>query len=198
MANQELSRRLFITRSGAGFGAAGLLSCLPEIIAAQEHAHHAAQFATPPKFEFFTPGQAVEVEAIAAQIIPTDDTPGAREARVIYFIDRAMMTFAAADGVTLVEGLKQLPPRVRKRFKTSKKFSELRPEQQIALLKTIEKSPLFELIRTLTITGMFANPEYGGNYDQMGWKLIGFENKFYFEPPFGFYDGEDKGHFRER
>src|SRR5205085_9594799 len=161
-----------------------------EIIAAQEHAHLAAQSATPTKLEFFTPEQAVEVEAIAAQIIPTDDTPGAREARVVYFIDRAMKTFAAPDSATLIKGLKQLPTQVKKRFKTAQKFSELSAEQQIQLLKTIEKSPFFELVRTLTITGMFANAEYGGNYNQVGWKLIGFEDKFYFEPPFGFYDNE--------
>src|SRR5690349_2989959 len=134
MDNQEISRRLFLTQSGAGIGSAWLLSSMPEIIAAQEHAHQAAQSATPTKFEFFTPEQAVEVEAIAAQIIPTDDTPGAREARVVYFIDRAMKTFAAPDSATLVKGLRQLPAQVKRRFKTAQKFSELNAEQQIALL----------------------------------------------------------------
>jgi hypothetical protein len=28
----------------------------------------------------------------------------------------------------------------------------------------------------------------GGNRDEVGWKLIGFEDKFHFEPPFGYYD----------
>ncbi len=190
MAKQAISRRLFISKSSAGLGSAWLLSNMPEIIAAQEHAQHAAQSATPTTFEFFTPEQAAEVEAIAAQIIPTDDTPGAREARVVYFIDRAMKTFAAPDGAALIKGLKQLPAQVKKRFKTTQRFAELSAEQQIALLKTIEKSPFFELVRTLTITGMFANAEYSGNYNQLGWKLIGFEDRFFFEPPFGFYDRE--------
>jgi hypothetical protein len=35
----------------------------------------------------FTTEKGAEIEAIAAQIIPADDTPGAREARVIYFMD---------------------------------------------------------------------------------------------------------------
>jgi gluconate 2-dehydrogenase gamma chain len=159
-----------------------------EILAAQEHAHRAAQSATPVKFEFFTSEQATEVEAIAAQIIPADDTPGAREAHVIYFIDRALATFAVEERAVFAKGLKELPSRVKKRFKTKKSFSELSSDEQIQLLKTIEDGPFFELLRTMTIIGMFANPEYGGNYDQIGWKLIGFEDQFLFKPPFGFYD----------
>ena len=53
----------------------------------------AVQSGQPPTFAFFTPEQATAVEAIATQIIPTDDTPGAREARVVSFIDRALVTF---------------------------------------------------------------------------------------------------------
>ena len=46
------------------------------------------------KLEVLTAEQARQVEAIACQIIPTDDLPGAREAGVVYFIDRALKTFA--------------------------------------------------------------------------------------------------------
>ena len=34
--------------------------------------------------------------------------------------------------------------------------------------------------------------DYGGNYDKVGWKLIGFQDDFYFKPPFGYYDREYK------
>ena len=65
------------------------------MLAAATHARQAAAQSTGAyKFEFFTPEEAAEVEAIAARIIPTDETPGAREAGVIYFIDRALVTFA--------------------------------------------------------------------------------------------------------
>ena len=36
--------------------------------------------------------------------------------------------------------------------------------------------------------GFFSNPEYGGNHDLVGWKLIGFEDRFFYKPPFGYYD----------
>jgi gluconate 2-dehydrogenase gamma chain len=190
MDDQDISRRNFMIKSGASLGAAWLLSRLPEIEAAQEHAHHAALAQAPAKFEFFTPEQSVEVEAIAEQILPTDSTPGAREARVVYFIDRALATFAAVDRVLFVEGLKDLQKKTRKRFGKATKFSSLNSSQQTELLKGIEKGEFFELIRTMTILGMFSNPEYGGNYNQIGWKLLGFEDQFHFKSPFGFYDAE--------
>src|SRR5215216_7384346 len=127
MTKDEISRRLFLTRS---FGAL-LASQWPEILAAQEHAHRAAQSITPVKFEFFTPEQAVEVEAIAAQIIPTDDTPGAREAHLIYFIDRALSTFDKDQQPLYVKGMEQIQAKVKKSFLKKQKFSDLKPEQQI-------------------------------------------------------------------
>jgi gluconate 2-dehydrogenase gamma chain len=51
---------------------------------------------------FFTEHEWDTVEAAAARIIPTDDDPGAREARVIVFIDRYLSGidyyYASADG----------------------------------------------------------------------------------------------------
>ena len=179
-------------KSCAGLGSVWLATLLPDIVAAQEHAHRAAQSETPSGFEFFTTGDAVEVEAIAAQIIPTDDTPGAREARVIYFIDRALATFAAGEQKAFAEGLKDLQKKAKKQFHGAKRFSDLSAEQQIVLLKKIETSQFFELVRTMTILGMFANPEYGGNHDKIGWKLIGFEDQFFFKSPFGYYDRDYK------
>jgi len=190
MDDQDISRRLFVIKSCASLGSAWILSHLTEIAAAQEHAHHTALSQTPSTFEFFTLEQSVEVEAIAEQILPTDDTPGAREARVIYFIDRALATFAAGDRAVFVGGLDDLQKKARKRFGKTTKFSALGPAQQTELLKGIEKGEFFELVRTMTILGMFTNPEYGGNYNQIGWKLLGFEDQFHFKSPFGFYDAE--------
>jgi gluconate 2-dehydrogenase gamma chain len=190
MNDDRISRRVFITGLSAGISSAWLLSNLPDIRAAHDHAHRAAQSSTPVKFEFFSPAQAVEVEAVAAQIIPTDDAPGAREARVIYFIDRALTTFDRDKQKLYTSGLKQLQGKAKKLYPKTKKFSDLSPDQQIQVLKAIEKTEFFEAVRTHTITGFLANPEHGGNYDRVGWKLIGFEDQFVFAPPFGYYDGE--------
>ena len=188
MDDQTVSRRLFLIESLAGLGSAWIATHLTEVLAAQEHAHQAAHSQAPSKCEFFTPEQAAEVEAIAAQIIPSDDTPGAREARAIYFIDRALATFATEDRASFVEGLKELDKKSAKRFGKTKRFADLNSEQQTKILKEIEKTEFFELARTMTILGTFSNPEYGGNYDKIGWKLLGFEDQFFFKSPYGFYD----------
>jgi len=192
MDDQDASRRLFLIKSLTGVSAAWLALRMPEIVAAQEHAHQAVQSSAPVKFEFLSPEQAVEIEAVAAQIIPADDTPGAREARVIYFIDRALSTFDKERQPLYVKGLKDLQAKQKKMFKNAAKFSELNSEQQIQVLKAFEKNQFFEIVRTHTIMGFFSDPSYGGNYDKIGWKLIGFKDEFYFKPPFGYYDREYK------
>ena len=69
---QETSRRTFL----GGSVSAWLAAQWPGIVAAQQHAHSAGSSAAPAKFEFLSAGQAAEIEALAAQIIPTDETPG--------------------------------------------------------------------------------------------------------------------------
>ncbi len=184
------SRRSVVIGSVAGLTSIWLTSNWPGILAAQQHAHALAQSAAPATFQFFSPDQAVEVESITAQIIPTDDSPGAREAGAVYFIDRALMTFDQDKQATYREGLTSLGTKTRELFPSSNKFSELNSAQQIQLLTAIEHSAFFAQVRLHTIVGFFANPEYGGNRGKIGWSLIGFDDKFAWQPPFGYYDRE--------
>lgn len=184
-----VTRRNFLAHSATGLGAAWTLATWPTILAAHEHAHRTG-LAESPKLEFFTPAQATEIEAIAAQIIPSDDTPGAREARVIYFIDRALTTFDRDQQSTYTQGLQQLPGKVSEMYPGKDLFSSLTNEEQITLLKAIERTDFFERVRVHTIMGFLADPSYGGNFQEAGWKLIGFENKPMHQPPFGYYDTE--------
>jgi gluconate 2-dehydrogenase gamma chain len=162
------------------------------ILAAQQHAHQASRSAPPPSLSILDAGEAREIEAMAAQIIPADDTPGAREAGVIFFIDRALATFDQGKRALYTQGLKDLEARRDALFPGSHSIAALQPAQQIRLLQAIEKTDFFELVRTHTVLAFFGNPSYGGNRDQIGWKLIGFEDRFQFEPPFGYYDAEPK------
>ena len=190
LKKQGASRRSFLTGSAAGLSSAWLASNWSGILEAQEHARQAAASGRPAKLEFLSPEQATEVESVAAQIIPTDDTPGAREAGAVYFIDRALTSFDQAKQPVYKQGLESLQAKTRELFPSAGKFSGLTSAQQIQVLKAIEKTPFFAQIRVHTITGFVANPEYGGNHDEIGWKLIGFEDTFHFAPPFGYYDRE--------
>ena len=158
------------------------------IAAAQEQVHRTVKSGQVPAFQFFSPEQAAEIEAMAAQIIPADDTPGAREARVIYFIDHVLTTFEREQQPLYRQGLTELQGKTRELFPDKNKFSELTSLQQVQLLTAIDKSEFFEIVRLHTIVGFLSNPEYGGNHDRIGWKLIGFEDAGTYEPPFGYYD----------
>lgn len=183
------TRRQFVLGSISGLSSAWLALRWPAILAAQEHAQRTAQ-SSPARFQFFSPQDAVEVDAIAAQVIPSEDGPGAREAHVIHFIDQILVTFDRDKQPTYTQGLKALQQRTQELFPGVSRFSSLTPAQQIQLLTAIEKSEFFELVRLHTIMGFLARPEYGGNYNQAGWKLIGFEDQMIYEPPFGYYDSE--------
>ncbi len=206
--NESVSRRNFLSRSITGLSAVWVSTHLPALVAAADHAHRAASSATPPKFEFFTPEQAAEIDAITARIIPTDDTPGAREAGVVYFIDRGLSTFAADDQKTYREGLPELQARVTEMFPGAARFSGLTVDQQDAVLHSFDENPaagrrpfrarpgaqsFFETLRQHTIAGFLIDPDYGGNHDGVGWKVIGREREHMFQAPFGYYDKDYPG-----
>jgi gluconate 2-dehydrogenase gamma chain len=162
------------------------------IAAAREHAHEAVLNPNAAELEFFDTHGAAEIAAIAGQILPSDDGPGAKEAGVIYFIDRALKTFDADKQEIYRNGLRDIE-NVRKRmFPSVDSIAALSNEQQIELVRSLEKSEFFEVVRTHTVLGFLGNPSYGGNREKVGWKYIGFEDRMAFEPPFGYYDAEAK------
>jgi gluconate 2-dehydrogenase gamma chain len=157
---------------------------------AAQHGHPAAQ-AGAPKLTYLTPGDAAELESLAAEIIPTDDAPGAREAGVIFFIDRALASFDKDKRQLYRTGLANAQTRRRALFPASASLAALKPAQRITLLEAIEKTEFFEALRVHTITGFFADPAWGGNRDKAGWHLIGFEDRWMWKPPFGYYDAPE-------
>ena len=206
--DNSLSRRRFLSHGFTGLSGAWLATHWPAVVAAADHAHRAARSVTPPKFEFFSPEQAVEIDAIAARIIPTDDMPGAHEAGVVYFIDRALATFASDDRKTYKAGLPELQARVRELFPAVAKFSSATPEQQDDVLLSLDQQAsapprpfrprpdaqsFFETLRQHTIAGFLIDPDAGGNRDGVGWKVIGRERDHMFQPPFGYYDKDYPG-----
>ena len=136
----------------------------------------------------FSPAQALQVDAITARILPTDDTPGAREAGVVSFIDQSLKGFAKDQAPLFAEGLKSLGEAVAKTHGSAATFASLTPEQQDAMLRGIEKTPFFGAIRFATLAGFLALPKYGGNKDYVGWKFIGQEMAMEHKAPFGWYD----------
>ena len=205
----ELDRRRFLSRTLAAAGATWATANWPAVLAAAEHAHKAAAAPESQKLEFLTAAEAKEVEAISACIIPSDGTPGAREAGVVYFIDRALVTFSADEQKTYREGLPEMQKRLQHLFPTATVFSVATHEQQIAVLESLDeagsKAPprrpranfiagtatqFFETIRAHTLAGFLIDPESDrrGNRGAVGWTVIGRMPGHVFQSPFGYYD----------
>ncbi len=182
------SRRDFMSMSGSALSAAWLMSLLPGCEAAGSHA--ATAMLGDQELETFTAQEGLDFEAFGALIIPTDDTPGAREAGVVYFADRALATFFAFLLPGIRPGLADLRQRAQAVNSDADGFASLDESAQLQIMRAIEQEDpgFFGTARLLVALGFTSNPSYGGNRDQIGWQVIGFEDRFQHAPPFGAYD----------
>lgn len=185
MFQRKQSRREFLSRSGSVISGSWIIMNSSAIIATANFACQAKIEGAP--FEVLTEMEAKEIEAMAAQIFPSDGTPGATEAGIIYFIDRALATIREKDKEEVQRGLVEFKSNISEKF-PRKNFSDLNSKQQIGMLKEIEQTDFFKTVRNLTISGMFAMPSYGGNKDNIGWDHLGFDHSATWKPPFGYYD----------
>jgi hypothetical protein len=186
------SRRSFLLSSGGWLTGAWIAAHLPAIAAAAHHAEQMPAATSADHLQFFSAGEAADVEALCSQIVPSGATPGAREAHALYFIDRSLATYFAGMAPDYREGLKEFQSRFAA-ANASHSFAAAGAEIQMAFLKTADRTPFFETTRMLTVLGMFSSPKYGGNYQGTGWRLMGFVDQHAFAPPFGYYDAEYKG-----
>jgi gluconate 2-dehydrogenase gamma chain len=192
MSNLE-DRRAFL-RAAAAAGAAWAAGDLLQVEAALAWAAQQVQTGASGNLEAFTRPEAEVVDALTSRILPSvDGRPGAREAGVLYFIDRALTTFNAGQKKQYLDGIADLNRRAARKRKGAASFAALTPEQQDDLLHAIEKTPFFQTARFDTICGAFALPTWGGNRDHAGWRIIGLTHQPAFQPPFGYYDAGVKG-----
>ncbi len=142
---------------------------------------------------FFTGSEAATVDALVAQIIPSDDTPGAHEMGAARFIDHALAGFMAPLAEAFRTGLTEFEVNCRAQHPGQDGFATLTAGQQIAWLQQVEHTAFFNSIQQLTVLGALTMPDYGGNRNGLGWQLIGFEDLHAFTPPFGYYDRDYPG-----
>ena len=185
MHNNVTTRRDFLQRGVALAGGSWLRFSAPALAAAAQAACSAKQHARP--FEVLSAEEAGELEAIAARILPATATPGAREAGVIWFFDQTFGTFNAGNLEFARNGLAAFQAALA----GDTQFSELDDAAQDAHLRTQDQTPFFNLVWFMTLCGFFGMSKYGGNKDDIGWKLLGVDpHQHAFESPFGYYDAE--------
>ena len=180
------SRRALL-EAGLGIAAVLALSRSATAQAVATDAHGSTEW------RFFSASEARTVDAIVAQIIPTDDTPGAREMGVARFIDHGLAGFLAPLAAAFRTGLADFEVQYRSRNPHNPQFATLPPARQIEWLQQVDHTPFFESLQQLTVLGALSMPQYGGNRGGLGWQLIGFADRHAFTPPFGYYDREYPG-----
>jgi len=190
-------RRDFLALAGSALGALWLNADPKALQASFARARAAraalAAGAAPPPFLVLTPEQAADLEAIAARIIPTDDLPGAREARVVNFIDHALATWAMDQRQDLLDGLAAFTTVLRQNHSGVQHFVELPEAEQDEFLAMHESDDFFEDMLAFTVAGTLSFPDWGGNYQKAGWQILGFDDRYIWRPPFGWYDAKENG-----
>jgi len=121
------------------------------------------------------------LELIADRIFPKTATPGAVEIGVINYIDIALAGDYAALVPLYRQGLRALNRYARAKF--SRAFQSLNDELRDAVLLAFEAGSIpdfknaaefFATVRCHVLEGIFCEPQYGGNNDMMGWRLVDF------------------------
>lgn len=180
------SRRHFLAEAGALAGGGWLAVNTPMLLAAGHAAEE--QRAAGRDWRNITPQEALSFAAVVDQIIPPDETPGASDVGVVYFIDNVLGDFMTSSAGMLKQGLSDLDSAAVTTFPGSDGFTGLDFDQQTTLLQTIDTTPFFNTMIFLTHCGMFAMPSWGGNRDRSGWAMLDFDNRHAWQPPFGYYD----------
>jgi gluconate 2-dehydrogenase gamma chain len=123
------------------------------------------------------------LDAIVARLIPTDaHGPGAAEARVAHYIDRALGGALVSSRQAYAAGLLALDRYARS--SRGAPFTQLSPTGQDSVLIDVEtgaatgftgsSAAFFSMLLTHTHQGMFGDPYYGGNANFAGWDLLGY------------------------
>lgn len=183
----SVSRRDLLKRAGLA-GAALTIPVSPAIpseINEQARPTAAAPSAAPRRepIENLTAYEADLLEAICARIIPTDaNGPGAREARAAHYIDRALGGALSGSKAAYTAGLAAFDAYCRSSRRAP--FTELPTRDQDSVLIDVEtgaatgftgsSAAFFAMVRSHTLQGTFGDPYYGGNFNFIGWDMIGY------------------------
>lgn len=189
MSGVPSSRRDFLRTTSAVAATAGLSLYLP---GCREAAESAARAGTGDPPRVLTPEQIRTLEAFSDRILPPDgDAPGATAMGAVVFMDHYLEARPdlRADVTTMVE---VVDARVAAAHPGAEGLHALDPDAADAVVRALqEEDPqTFFGLYPLVLFGVFAEPARGGNRDETGWALLGYDDRHAWQPPFGFYDGE--------
>jgi gluconate 2-dehydrogenase gamma chain len=125
----------------------------------------------------FSREEARLVEALCDQVIPADDAPGAKQAGVLYYIDRQLAGPLRRFQGSYHDGLSKLRNACRSR--TGREFTDLPFPDQTKFLEDVEAGraeqldSFFRLVIDHTMQGFYGSPAHGGNRNEVSWEMLG-------------------------
>ena len=160
----------------------GAAAAVPAAVAA-EPALAEEELAQLQQLKALSPSESATISAVCDRLIPSDSTgPGAREANVVRYIDRALAGDLAPFRGAYTAAVVALDAYSQSKYGAA--FAALSTTQQDAVLTDMDLNratgfapnakAVFEMIRTHTVQGMFGDPAHGGNTNFIGWKLVRF------------------------
>ena len=137
------------------------------------------------KFKFFTPYQATVIEEVTSLIIPSDNSPGAREAGVVFVIDNSMSENNRLQTLYL-QGIEWLDL-MSKMLSGENSFLDLNQDEMIEILNIADqkKSLLYKeaniprVDRDKNIESLFFDNLVRQTFNifytsDLGWKVVGY------------------------
>lgn len=137
-------------------------------------------------WRFFTISEAELIIAIAEQIIPGDEDPGATDANVINFIDKQLAGYYSEFQDIYRNGISAVQKSSERLH--HKEFQQLQWDIQTNFLQKMSNGELpqedwpenkqkefFEMIRNHTMQGFYGSPRHGGNKYYMSYKMLKFD-----------------------
>ncbi len=163
MAGQGLSRRKALQYMAMAAAASQFAGFERWSYAHEHHSPVAQPTGKPYKIQFFKKSEYIVITSLTERIIPTDDSPGAREAGVAEFIDYLMFY----DNAGVQAGMRKVAAdtdRISQEMHKSPfvKLSTEKQDEVIAAMMSGEKQS-FDLIRNYTVMGYF-NSKVGMEY----------------------------------
>jgi gluconate 2-dehydrogenase gamma chain len=191
--SRQLSRSELLKKAGVLGAAAAVPAAL-----APDAAVAKAELAELRQMKALSPGDASTIAAFCERLIPSDATgPGAKEANVVRYIDRALAGDLRAFRPAYVAAVAAINAHSQSKYGAD--FVALTADKQDAILTDMDQNRIpaqdpsvtraagastasflpnakavFEMIRTHAMQGMFGDPEHGGNVGFVGWKLVRF------------------------
>jgi gluconate 2-dehydrogenase gamma chain len=135
------------------------------------------------EWRFFTNEEALLIDAVAEQIIPTDEWPGGRDSGVTNYIDKQLVGPFKRFQSKYKKGIAAIQETCEARY--NKKFEDLEWDKQTGFLEDMEngnfKEPgwedgfdkeFFKMVRDHSMQAFYGSPIHGGNKNKISYKMM--------------------------